>query len=82
MPHICYFQTCPVCGRRLQVQVEHIGRVVACFHCHASILAQDPELSPPIWPLRMDVPVVPSVSADKPTSARRCKLMTEETAKV
>lgn len=82
MPHICYFQTCSVCGRLLQVQVEHIGRVVTCFHCHASVLAQDPELFPPPWSLRMDTPVVPSVAADIPPSARRFPIMTEEVVTV
>jgi len=45
MSNLHYLQACPICGRRLQIKVEHIGRTVSCFHCHASLLAQDPEMA-------------------------------------
>ena len=41
---IYYLQSCPICGRRLQINVAYIGHIVSCFHCHASLLAQDPEM--------------------------------------
>lgn len=33
---------CPVCGRRLLVLVEHLGRQVACGHCGCQFVAADP----------------------------------------
>ena len=41
---IYYLQPCPICGRRLQIRAEYIGRIVECVHCRASLLAQDPEM--------------------------------------
>lgn len=33
---------CPVCGRRLLVLVEHLGRQVTCGHCGCQFVAADP----------------------------------------
>src|SRR5262245_33375039 len=46
MPRITYFvQTCPTCGRRLQVRVEYLGKSVRCQHCSASFSACDPTIA-------------------------------------
>lgn len=44
MPVTYYLQSCPTCGRRLQIRVEYMGRRVICYHCGAALLAQDPDL--------------------------------------
>jgi hypothetical protein len=38
-----FLQVCPTCGRRLQVRIEYLGKVVACQHCHGRFEARDPE---------------------------------------
>ncbi len=44
MPNSMYFvQECPICGRRLQIRVEYLGRNVVCHHCRGKLVAQDPE---------------------------------------
>lgn len=36
-----YFkQECPVCGRGMRVQIELLGKKVACGHCGAALLAR------------------------------------------
>ncbi|MDR1958663.1 MAG: hypothetical protein LBQ54_06425 [Planctomycetaceae bacterium] len=36
MSAVTYFiQSCPTCGRRLQIRVEYLGRDVSCYHCSA-----------------------------------------------
>lgn len=37
----CYLQVCPICGRRLQVRIEYLGREVICYHCSGSFIASD-----------------------------------------
>jgi hypothetical protein len=37
-----YVQSCPICGRRLQIRVEYLGRRVACQHCQGQFTAADP----------------------------------------
>ena len=37
-----FVQECPVCGRRLQVRVEYLGRNVVCPHCQGHLTAADP----------------------------------------
>ncbi|MCE5302093.1 MAG: hypothetical protein LLF97_03170 [Planctomycetaceae bacterium] len=37
-----FVQECPVCGRRLLVRVEYLGRRVTCPHCQGSLTATDP----------------------------------------
>ena len=38
-----YFdQECPTCGRRLQVRINYLGRMVVCQHCHGQFEACDP----------------------------------------
>lgn len=34
---------CSVCGRRILVPIEHLGRKVACAHCGCQFIAADPE---------------------------------------
>ena len=41
-----YIQPCPICGRRLRVCVEYLGRQIQCRHCHAVFMAFDPESTP------------------------------------
>lgn len=41
-----YLQSCPTCGRHLQIRIEYMGRRVICYHCSASFIAQEPELEP------------------------------------
>jgi hypothetical protein len=40
-----YYQECPVCGRQLRIRVDHLGRELACSHCHGSFIARDPAIS-------------------------------------
>ena len=43
MPSSTYFiQDCPICGRRLQIRVEYLGRKVTCQHCQGTLKATDP----------------------------------------
>ncbi len=37
-----FVQTCPVCGRRLQIRVEYLGKKVVCQHCRGELVASDP----------------------------------------
>ena len=38
-----YFQQdCPVCGRPLQIRVEHLGQRVRCSHCRCTFVCCDP----------------------------------------
>lgn len=39
---IFYVQSCPTCGRRLQIRVEYLGRRVVCQHCQGQFVATDP----------------------------------------
>ena len=34
-------QTCPVCGRGLQIAVDLLGQQVACRHCRGRFIAND-----------------------------------------
>ncbi len=34
-----FTQSCPTCGRRLQVHTRLLGQAVSCQHCHAQFLA-------------------------------------------
>ncbi len=43
MSNATYFvQACPVCGRRLQIRVEYLGKNVVCQHCQGQLVATDP----------------------------------------
>jgi DNA-directed RNA polymerase subunit RPC12/RpoP len=44
-PRGVYVQNCPVCGRPLEIAVEHLGRRLNCRHCGGRFVAYDP-LSP------------------------------------
>jgi hypothetical protein len=41
-----FYQECPVCGRHLRINVEHLGKQLTCSHCHGDFTARDPELPP------------------------------------
>ncbi len=34
-------QSCPTCGRRIEIRLELLGRSVACPHCHAEFIASE-----------------------------------------
>ena len=34
-----FTQSCPTCGRRLQIRASLLGCTVACQHCHAEFVA-------------------------------------------
>jgi DNA-directed RNA polymerase subunit RPC12/RpoP len=38
-PKAMFDQVCPTCGRRLQIAVDLLGRVVSCKHCRAQFTA-------------------------------------------
>ncbi len=40
-----FIRECPTCGRRLQIRVEYLGRMVRCKHCEAHFVAHDPSTS-------------------------------------
>ncbi len=47
MPRATFFsQGCPTCGRRLQIRVKYLGRVVVCQHCRGRFEATDMEGTP------------------------------------
>ncbi|TWU08350.1 hypothetical protein Pla52n_09320 [Stieleria varia] len=37
--HIRFCQSCPTCGRRVQIRASLLGTQVACRHCHATFTA-------------------------------------------
>jgi len=41
-----FYQECPVCGRHLRIRIEHLGRDLACTHCHGAFVASDPDIPP------------------------------------
>lgn len=44
MPYQTFFvQDCPICGRRVRVSVEYLGKAVKCQNCRAIFVARDPE---------------------------------------
>ena len=43
-----FIRECPTCGRRLQIRVEYLGRLVRCKHCEARFERHDP--SAPVAP--------------------------------
>jgi hypothetical protein len=46
MSNCTYFvQECPTCGRRLQIRVEYLGKLVVCDHCRGRLVARDPTSS-------------------------------------
>jgi hypothetical protein len=40
-----FVQSCPVCGRHLEVRVRHLGKQVCCVHCRGDFVARDPHNS-------------------------------------
>jgi hypothetical protein len=41
-PSSCYLQSCPVCGRPLEIPIEYRGRKLNCRHCGGKFTAVDP----------------------------------------
>lgn len=39
---IYFVQECPICGRKLNIRIQYLGRLVVCQHCRGEFLAQDP----------------------------------------
>ena len=37
-----FYESCPVCGRRLRIPVQHFGRLMECTHCGGEFLAGQP----------------------------------------
>lgn len=44
---IRFTQSCPTCGRRVQVRASLIGYTVACQHCNAEFVAEADVDGPP-----------------------------------
>lgn len=42
-----FLRECPTCGRRLQIRVEYLGRMLRCRHCGAMFEADDPSYPEP-----------------------------------
>lgn len=42
-----FIRECPTCGRRLQIRIEYLGRLVQCKHCEAHFEAHDPTVRQP-----------------------------------
>lgn len=38
---IYFVQGCPICGRRLNIRLEYLGRRLVCQHCGGQFIAQD-----------------------------------------
>ena len=36
-----FTQSCPTCGRRIQIRASLLGCTVGCQHCHAVFVAQE-----------------------------------------
>lgn len=47
---LCFNQSCPVCGRRLRIRLQLLGRRVYCQHCGGGFQARDEAVGerPPI----------------------------------
>ena len=44
MSSAMYFvQECPICGRALQVRMQHLGKTLKCRHCNGDFEACDPD---------------------------------------
>jgi len=41
---LCFNQACPVCGRRLRIRLQLLGRRVYCQHCGGGFTARDESL--------------------------------------
>ncbi len=50
-----FTQSCPTCGRRIQVRASLLGCTVACQHCNAEFVAQArSEAKPSIGPSSLE----------------------------
>ncbi|MDO4583040.1 MAG: response regulator [Planctomycetia bacterium] len=47
-----YIQKCPICGRRLRVQVRYLGMTLTCQHCQGRFVAKD---TSSIWDNEVDL---------------------------
>lgn len=34
-----FIQSCPTCGRKLQIKVEYLGKRLVCQHCQGKLVA-------------------------------------------
>ncbi|MFM8733817.1 MAG: hypothetical protein ACKOC8_01270 [Pirellulales bacterium] len=64
---VFFLQGCPVCGRRLQVDVALLGRRVYCQHCGGGFVAMDEALqgsgANPAGEVRRDADVLDKADA-------------------
>lgn len=44
--HVFFHQGCPVCGRRLEIDVSLLGAKVYCQHCGGGFVAMDASMHP------------------------------------
>ncbi|MEM6778607.1 MAG: response regulator [Planctomycetota bacterium] len=44
---IRFHQSCPTCGRRMDIRASLMGRTVACQHCSAEFIANPSQGGPP-----------------------------------
>jgi hypothetical protein len=44
--HVFFHQGCPVCGRRLEIDVALLGAKVYCQHCGGGFVAMDASMHP------------------------------------
>jgi hypothetical protein len=42
---MCFNQSCPVCGRRLLIRLQLLGRRVYCQHCGGGFQARDESIA-------------------------------------
>ncbi len=60
---IRFTQSCPTCGRRLQVRASLLGCVVVCQHCKAEFVTE------PGAPSNVNTDGIKAVRVDAPTGA-------------
>jgi hypothetical protein len=51
-PRVFFQQGCPVCGRRLEIDVNLLGRRVYCQHCGGRFMAMDASLMTAAAPMQ------------------------------
>jgi len=44
-----FIQSCPTCGRRVEVHTRLLGQQVACQHCHAEFVASSVDDEDQSW---------------------------------
>jgi len=66
-----FLQTCPTCGRQLQVHVQHLGKMVSCQHCRGRFTAADPATSDFIPMSPVDTLIAKADELIESTSSRK-----------